>query len=189
MRPLTISLLFVILSCSGTEECPESPLESLEADQEQCFALFDDCRDGDLVLVTSVYDGDTITLDGGSKVRLLGINSPEQNKDPSTAEGCMAKEAGDYLRSLIDGRQVCLRYPAGGATTDRYGRTLAWVYIDGYNVNSLMISTGHACVFDRFPDPECLDAFLYAEEHASSWELGIWGYCADVHQDPCSFSD
>ena len=74
--------------------------------------------------VTSVYDGDTLTLSSGEKVRLLWVNTPELR--PAEAFGV---EAGDWTRSQTNGREVELVYEA--TPMDGYGRLLAAVKVDG----------------------------------------------------------
>ncbi|MEN7973979.1 MAG: helix-turn-helix domain-containing protein [Verrucomicrobiota bacterium] len=101
--------------------------------------------------VQSVYDGDTCRVDidlglgswiRNEKLRLLRINAPEMT-GPDKARGAASR---DYLRSLIDGRDVLIE-----TVKDRrgkYGRYLAeiWIEREGVwvNVNDLMVSTGHA---------------------------------------------
>lgn len=107
--------------------------------------------------VTSVYDGDTVTADidlgmktwmHGAKLRLYGINAPEL-RGPEKAAG---KKSRDYLKSLIDGRDVVLETVKD--STGKYGRWLAVLWVKGQggwcpkaqwcNVNDKLIESGHA---------------------------------------------
>jgi len=146
--------------------------------------------------VDSVYDGDTLTLSDGTKIRLLGINAPEQPAAADSRESlsdsatCGGPDAGAFLREWVLGRTVCLRdSPLLGIREDLYGRQLKYVFIDGVNVNVLLVATGHACYYDAFPEAWCRDAFLGEEVRAESMGLGIWGLCADLHADPCTRND
>lgn len=71
--------------------------------------------------VVDVYDGDTIEIDNGLTVRLLGINAPNRR-----GEGWV--EAKEYLEDLIEGETVKLEYDA--YQVDKYGRLLGYVWED-----------------------------------------------------------
>ena len=94
------------------------------------------------VYVRKVYDGDTVTLSDGEKVRLACIDTPELNRPQNEA----AMAARDYLRQQVLGKTVNI----SRITTDRYGRTVAEIYRDGQNMNELMVSSGHASVYQRY---------------------------------------
>ena len=103
--------------------------------------------------VIKVYDGDTITI--ASKlpfrnspiykfpVRLIGIDSPEI-KGKSDAEIMLAKQSRDALNDLIFGKTVKLC----DVSTEKYGRLLANVYIDGIHVNKWMLDNKYAIEYD-----------------------------------------
>ena len=71
--------------------------------------------------VEKVTDGDTFELDSGQTVRLTGVNAPDRGD-----EGYM--EAKDYLEKRVGGEKVYLEYDR--YQDDKYGRILAWVWID-----------------------------------------------------------
>ena len=96
------------------------------------------------VRVVRAYDGDTATLSTGETIRLACIDSPEikgQRADPVPAIA-----ARDHLRSMIVGRDVVIRR----ITTDRYGRTVAELFVDGTNVQQAMVASGHAEIYWRY---------------------------------------
>ncbi|MFH1530423.1 MAG: thermonuclease family protein [Pseudomonadota bacterium] len=197
---LAVLSLGVFLGCdeAGGGTCGGEPVVGLQGTSVPafCYLAKNGCSGGRWDTVTSVYDGDTLTLSDGSKVRLLGINAPEQpdggaagdpDHDPVT---CGGPDAGNYLRSWVMGRQVCLRdSPLEGPEEDKYGRQLKYVFVDGVNVNLLMVATGHACYYDAFSEAYCHEAYLAEEARADSLSLGIWGLCADIHADPCARND
>jgi endonuclease YncB( thermonuclease family) len=74
------------------------------------------------LLCVSVYDGDTLELENGEVVRLIGIDSPEHS-DPG---GDIAR---DYLSALVLNRRVIL--VPGNEERDDYGRLLRYVYVKG----------------------------------------------------------
>lgn len=80
--------------------------------------------------VSRVVDGDTIRVrrDGQErKVRLIGIDSPESVKPDAPVE-CYGPQAAQFADRLLDGQQVLLEFDPSQDDTDRYGRTLAYVW-------------------------------------------------------------
>lgn len=86
--------------------------------------------------VVDVIDGDTIDVEGGRRVRLIGIDTPERGE-------CGYSEAAAALRSLVGGKAVRL-VPGARDDVDRYGRLLRYVEVGGLDVNLEMIRRGHA---------------------------------------------
>ena len=95
------------------------------------------------VAIASCYDGDTCTTTTGERVRLACIDTPELVG--MRAEPVPAKAARDYLRSLVVGKKVGIRR----ITQDRYGRTVAELFVGTTNVQQAMIASGHAQIFWR----------------------------------------
>lgn len=125
----------------------------------------------------AISDGDTIDLEGGLTVRLVGIQAP---KLPLGREGFetwpLADQARDRIESLVLGKLVTLHY--GGETRDRHGRALAHVMVEGGDqplwVQAEMLRSGLARVYS-FPDNRsCLDALFAAEAQARAERAGIW---------------
>src|SRR5512143_1229238 len=118
---LFVSIYTVILWVIG--------LHSLTAQGGECPAD----RTDEEVRVAFVYDGDTVRLDDGRKIRLAGINAPEVAKQEQSAEP-LANEARAYVSHLFDkDRRVRLRFEH--ERQDRYGRLLAHLFLqDGSSV-------------------------------------------------------
>ncbi len=137
-----------------------------------CEAL----RDGPVGKVTSVTDGDTVILDTGMVVRLIGTQAP---KLPLGREGFEAWPKADAakaaLTALVLNKRVMVRY--GGEQVDRHGRTLGQLFVLGTPdlwVQERMIAEGMARVYS-FPDNRaCLADLLAAESRARVMRLGIW---------------
>jgi len=103
-------------------------------------------------LAKYVYDGDTITVDidlglhawmHEEKIRLARINSPELKG----AERELGLKSRDYLRELIEGREIFLQTIKDSKC--KYGRYLAELWLEKapnewINVNDLLVETGHA---------------------------------------------
>lgn len=134
-------------------------------------------RDGPKGTVTEIVDGDTLLLDTGRVVRLIGIQSPKLalGRD-GHSDWPKGNEARAALIALAYKKPVLLRY--GGEEIDRHGRTLAQVFVTGAEpvwVQQAMLSDGMARVYS-FPDNRsCLPELLAAENRARAARLGIWG--------------
>ncbi|ODT82287.1 MAG: nuclease (SNase) [Pelagibacterium sp. SCN 64-44] len=128
-------------------------------------------------LVTEVVDGDTVLLDSGLVVRLVGMQAPKlplEREDYPTWP--LAPEAKAALEALVLGRAVTLGY--GGEEKDRYGRALAHLFTaDGPEpgwAQLQMVEGGWARVYS-FPDNRrCLDQLFAGEVRARAMRLGIW---------------
>jgi endonuclease YncB( thermonuclease family) len=186
---LVFSIILPLLSsCEGDEDCLQPWLDG-SIPVSACILEPAGCSDGEIIEVSRVIDGDTVKLVDGRTVRMLGINAPEMPSNPGDPNlipvTCMGPLAREYLSDHLEGQDVCLRYPDGEEHEDVYGRTLAYIYYGGMNVSTLMVATGHACVYDSFREPICNQDLTQAETQAQSDQLGLWGVCARLHGDPC----
>lgn len=134
-------------------------------------------RDGPKGTVTEVVDGDTVLLDTGLVVRLIGIQAPKlalgRDGHEDWPKGNEAKAA---LIALTYKKPVLLRY--GGEEIDRHGRALAQLMVTGGAtpvwVQQAMLAQGQARVYS-FPDNRsCLPELMAAETRARAAGLGIW---------------
>ena len=128
-------------------------------------------------LVSEVVDGDTVLLDSGLAVRLIGTQAPKLALGREDfADWPLAHEARAALAELALGRNVQLGY--GGEEKDRYGRALAHLFVEDGDTpiwaQSRMIEAGLARVYS-FPDNRrCLDQLFAGEAQARAEKLGIW---------------
>lgn len=97
--------------------------------------------------VVQVVDGDTVKVRRDGEVvtlRLIGLDTPE-TKDPRKPVQCFGREASDHAHALLDGRSVWLTTDPTQDEVDRYGRTLAYLWLpDGQLFNWLMVWEGYA---------------------------------------------
>jgi micrococcal nuclease len=129
-------------------------------------------------VVRRVIDGDTVELASGERVRYLLVDTPESTG--GTVE-CFGPEARDENRALVEGRRVSLRYDA--ECRDRYERLLAYVTVDGIDVNALLVEEGYACTLVIPPNgADRATEFRALQQSARGAALGLWGDCAAV---PC----
>lgn len=95
-----------------------------------------DCKAEATGVCSKVSDGDTITVEGVGKVRLVGVNTPEK--------GVAGADASAYfVKKLCLNREVSIDID-DSKHTDKYGRTLAVVIVDGKNLNEMLLKEGLA---------------------------------------------
>lgn len=125
-----------------------------------------------LYSVKYVYDGDTILIHNGEKVRYLGIDAPEMGYNGEKNE-FMAVESMDYNRRLVGGESVRLEFDSD--KKDFYGRRLAYVYLEnGDMVNGLLVQSGLARVMVQGPKTKHFNRLLGDQREAMEKQLGIW---------------
>lgn len=124
-------------------------------------------------VVEYVHDGDTIFLEDGRKVRLLGINTPEIGD----AAECWGDHATSELRGLLpEGQTVWVLEDV--EPLDQYGRSLLFVFLpDGTNVNVEMVRVGAAEIEQYSPNWLYTDELHDAEDAAYADRVGLWGQC------------
>ena len=92
--------------------------------------------------VIKVYDGDTVKIEDGRKVRLLGINAPELHH-PDLPVQKYGEKAKRYLEKRVLKKECTFEYNIE-EETDKYGRLLAYIYVDGELVNAELVKKGYA---------------------------------------------
>lgn len=126
----------------------------------------------DAVLVTAVFDGDTVDIATIGHVRLLGIDAPEVTHGLDTAAP-FAREARERLSGLVLRRYVRLEFD--GVRDDVYGRRLAYLLTeDGTLINALLLREGLARISTRVGLSR-LDELRRAEAEAQTLRRGMWG--------------
>ena len=121
--------------------------------------------------VTHVVDGDTIILDGNERVRLIGVDTPEtvHSRQPIQYLG---KEVSAFTKRMVDGKKIQLEYDR--TLKDRYGRTLAHVYLeDGIHLNVEILKQGYGYAYTCFPF-RYLEEFRQLERKAREPPRGLW---------------
>ncbi|MEA3466435.1 MAG: thermonuclease family protein [Thermodesulfobacteriota bacterium] len=135
-------------------------------------------------LVTWVADGDTLQVQAIGLVRLIGIDCPEKKESDRDWKylnmGCKNRKtlrdnAQSTLKRVIKlckGKQVRLQF--GNNKRDRYGRTLAYVWLpDGRMLNRIILEEGRGLVYRRF-DFSYKKNFIQLEKSALKRQVGIW---------------
>lgn len=130
-------------------------------------------------VVASVVDGDTIEVDDGERVRLIGIDTPE-TKDPRRPVGCFGAEASARTSALLP-PGTAVRLVPDVEPTDRYGRTLAYVVRaeDDLFINRALVAGGYALVATYPPNVAHVEELLAAQTEARTAGRGLWSACPD----------
>lgn len=124
--------------------------------------------------VAFVYDGDTIELTNGYKVRYIGINTPEINSKKVAGE-CFGKEAWEINKQLVNGQTIEMVKDI--SETDKYGRLLRYVWIDNVFINDFLIRQGYARIESIPPDIRYSSKLQQSEQEAKENKRGIWKNC------------
>ncbi len=152
MRPVAIALPIILLAaaCAGPtgERSGSAP------------------PGGEIGSLVRAVDGDSmdVLIDGDVReVRLIGINAPESDE-------CFGSESRDALIAATRGKDMILT--PGPDDTDRYGRLLRYVTVDGDDVNERMLATGSAITLQT--DHPLADEYLDIGNAAADEKLGLW---------------
>jgi micrococcal nuclease len=105
-------------------------------------------------LVSKVIDGDSIELQNGIEVRLLGINAPERGQP-------YYQEATNRLKELVEGKSIVLENDV--QDKDQYGRLLRYIFVDDLFVNLELVKEGYATVYILSPNVK------YEKELKAAW--------------------
>ena len=133
--------------------------------------------------VTGVIDGETVVLDDGTEVKLVGAlapRPPDAGLDVAFWEP--EREAKAALQKLVLSRSVTFGF--AGRRTDRYGRTLAHAFVAGPDggelqwVQAAMLAAGHARAYVLRDSPGCLRELAAHEAIARSAATGLWSHAA-----------
>jgi micrococcal nuclease len=138
------------------------------------------------VTVLEVVDGDTIKVSTGETLRLIGVDTPE-TRDPRTPVQCFGREASARAHALLDGARIRLEHDPTQGRLDRYGRTLAYVWLpDGRLYNRTIIAEGYAHEYTYAVPYRYRDAFRAAERSAREAGRGLWSpsTCAGDTEQP-----
>lgn len=126
--------------------------------------------------VVRVTDGDTIkaaTDQIGIIIRLVGIDAPEKSRKKNEPGQPYSRKATKYLASLVLNKTITVQEYG----TDRYGRILGVVFVNGTNANLEMVKAGLAEVYRGKP-PRYFNPKIYqeAEAEAKKAKRGMWSF-------------
>ncbi|MFC1943064.1 thermonuclease family protein [Chloroflexota bacterium] len=117
-----------------------------------------------------MIDGDTITIEGGYRVRYIGIDAPEiqPQAEPFGSEAWQANQR------LIEGKEVRLERDV--SETDKYGRLLRYVWVDDILVEAELVRQGLALAKAYPPDTKYQDYLEQMQAEAREAGRGMWAH-------------
>lgn len=137
------------------------------------------------ILVKRAVDGDTLLLENGERVRLIGIDTPEmhessklyrdaeRSRQDASAIIELGKKAYIFTRNLVEGKRVRLEFDV--EKYDKYKRLLAYVYLeDGTFVNAEIVKQGYANLLSIPPDVKYAEFFQKLYREAREMRRGLW---------------
>lgn len=131
-------------------------------------------RTGERVRVVHVYDGDTVKLGDGRRLRLVGINTPEVNRNGKASQS-LAEPARAALIALLDKHNRTLLLRHGKEQRDHYGRLLAHAFLDdGSNVAAHLLERGLATTLVVPPNTWAQACYQSREDSARKARRGLW---------------
>lgn len=151
------------------EKQPEAPKFNPALAQDANF------QQGEKDTVTEVIDGDTIRTSNHSKIRLVGLDTPE-TKHPRKPVQCFGREASQKMNDLVAGKTVYLVADPTQSGKDKYGRDLFYIYLeDGTNVAYTMIREGYGHEYTYNSNPHRWQSqFREAQRLAREENKGLW---------------
>jgi|YelNatPaOPRAMG01_1025707.scaffolds.fasta_scaffold05302_6 micrococcal nuclease len=138
------------------------------------------------IKVKRVIDGDTLELENGQRLRLIGIDAPEMHeskklyrdvqrtkKDIQTIKS-MGRRSYEFLKNILENKRIRLEFDV--ERYDRYNRLLAYVFLkeDNTFVNAKMIEEGYAQPLTVPPNVKYADYFLTLFRKARQEKKGLW---------------
>ena len=127
---------------------------------------------GQQARVAHVTDGDTIVLDDGRRVRLIGVNAPELGRDGASDQP-LAREARQLVEKMLAEAPLVLY--VGDQRRDSHGRWLAHLAAGGDSVERELVARGLAYHVAIPPNLGLVECLRTAEFEARSARLGLWG--------------
>ncbi|MBD8007465.1 thermonuclease family protein [Bacillus norwichensis] len=183
--PILVLSLFALTACSDVDSAPVNQAqkkdEVQQVEQEPTSETDQATKTSgtvDHIPVTLVktIDGDTIKVryDGKEQnVRYLLIDTPETNH-PRLGKQLFGEEAKERNKQLVENGDLTLEFDIG-ERIDKYGRLLAYVYVDGKSVQETLLEEGLARVAYVYPpNTRHLTPYEEAQEKAKAKEIGIW---------------
>lgn len=138
------------------------------------------------VTLEKCIDGDTATFKDSSgnsyKTRFLAIDTPE-TVHPTKGEQPYGKEASNYTcNTLTSASSIQLETDPNSDIKDRYGRLLAWVYVDGKLLQESLVEQGLAKVAYLYGNYKYTEQLKVVESNAKTSKLGVWSITDDTSE-------
>jgi endonuclease YncB( thermonuclease family) len=135
---------------------------------------------GEGTYVLGVIDGDTIILEGGERVKYIGVDAPE-TVNPSSPVECFGRQAAYENKNLVAGKRV--RLESDGTDQDKDGNLLRYVWVGDTFVNYYLIEEGFAQRDSLPSDSQYSQQLVEAEAAAKKDMKGLWKACEVSSED------
>ena len=132
-------------------------------------------RGDEVVRIKEVIDGDTVVNHRDERIRLIGVNSPENVKHKKV-DFPLAEAATEYLSKWVLNRRVLVEYDED--RVDNHGRFLAHLHDRYGNINARMVREGYAWQAVVPPNVKYIDCYFDREQKARQEGKGVWGVSA-----------
>ncbi|MBF6333591.1 thermonuclease family protein [Nocardia transvalensis] len=104
---------------------------------------------------------------------MVGLDTPE-TRDPRKPVQCFGVEASNHAKQVLTGKQVLVKADSSQDSTDKYGRLLAYVWVDGSLFNLAAIAQGFGHEYTYQTPYQYQREFRAAERYARDNRLGLW---------------
>lgn len=171
----SVAAIFVLIVLDKTGVIDINDYITVNHTKEQDY--YTDNLDSNIGLydVVRVVDGDTIVINyngKNEKVRFIGIDTPESvhlDESKNTKEGVKISE---YTKSQLEGKKVGIELDV--QERDKYGRILAYVYLDGVMYNKTLLELGYAKIATYPPNVKYVEEFKELQKQARENKVGLW---------------
>jgi len=185
IRRIVFILVTLLLAAAGFSFSRSEQLKVYYSEDGKFSIPFGRRYDYTNVLVRRVIDGDTLQLETGERVRLIGIDTPELHESNKLYKDSkksgqdiltikkLGQRAYEFTKNLVEGKRVSLEFDV--EKHDVYGRTLAYVYLkNGTFVNAEIVKQGYASLMTFPPNVKYADLFVKLYQEARVNKRGLW---------------
>ena len=169
---ILLVVLGVLIGVSISKQSEINPIE--KAQNKNVTLSYASPENNALVKVVRVVDGDTIEIEGGERVRYIGMDTPE-TVDPRKPVQCFGAEASKKNKELVEGKMVRLEKDV--TDRDKYQRLLRYVWLGDEMINKALVEGGFAHSYTYPPDVKYQAEFVKAEKVARDAKIGLWNSC------------
>lgn len=125
--------------------------------------------------VVRVVDGDTFVIKYNGKdekVRLIGVDTPESVHPDEKKNTGFGEQVSDFSKKMLSGKNIEIEFDV--QQRDKYGRLLAYVYLDGQMYNKLLLEKGYAKLATYPPNVKYVENFTVIQKQARQNNVGLW---------------
>lgn len=185
MKPVKLPLFLLLLLSLALAACSSKPQLSGSSEGLKITLPFGRSTNYNDILVTRAVDGDTLLLENGQRVRLIGVDTPELHESSKLHKDSkrlkmsvksiqkLGEKSYEFTKKLVEGKKVRLEFDV--EKYDKYGRLLAYVYLqDGTFVNAEIVKQGYANLMTIPPNVKYADSFVKLFKEAREGKKGLW---------------